>query len=98
MTRAKCHVRIHDCFSEIEGAHNLEDAERDDIMVVDQSDDVGGSAGEIITALRCKLKDVERQSSKSKCLICMVSKFTVLLHEDNMSLVMRLWYFSSSVN
>ena len=42
-------------------------------MVVDQSDDIGGSAGEIITALRCKLKDVERQSSKSKCLICMVS-------------------------
>ena len=60
-------------FSEIEGAHNLEDPGGDDSMVVDQSEDIGGSAGEIITALRYKLKDVEHQNNKSKCLICMVS-------------------------
>ena len=53
----------------------MEAPDRDDVMIVDQSDDIGGSAGEIITALRFKLKDVERQSSKSKCLICMVSSF-----------------------
>ena len=59
--------------SEIESAHNPEMHGIEDSIVDDIKDNIGGSAGEIITALRCKLKDVELQTSKSKCLICMVS-------------------------
>ena len=61
--------------SEIEGAHNLEVQGGEDNIADDSKDDIGGSAGEIITALRFKLKDVECQTNKSKCLICMVSNF-----------------------
>ena len=75
MLRIVCfRTRSSTCIiSEIESAHNPEIHGIEDSIVEDIKDNIGGSAGEIITALRCKLKDVELQTSKSKCLICMVS-------------------------
>ena len=35
-------------------------------------DEIGGSAGQIITALRCKLREKEKEKPLFKCLICMV--------------------------
>ena len=65
-------------FVEPEGAHNSEETNsnciKSELETMDTSEDIGGSAGQIITALRCKLKEKQAQKSIYKCLICMVSK------------------------
>lgn len=66
-------TRLHD--TDIEGAHNPEEVDTSQVKQepTDGNDreEVGGSAGQIITALRCKLKEKDTQQIGPKCLICM---------------------------
>jgi len=63
--------------SAIEGAHHPDSKDRVGMVkkeaADDSSDEIGGSAGQIITALRYKLKEKDKDSNTPKCLICMVS-------------------------
>lgn len=66
------HSRLTD--TDIEGAYNPEDSVETRIKnePLDEKDsEVGGSAGQIITALRCRLKEKDKQQIGPKCLICM---------------------------
>lgn len=67
--------RIYFHLTDIEGAHHPV-VERSEVIktepVNEGSEDIGGSAGQIISALRYKLKDKDKESNPHKCLICMV--------------------------
>ena len=70
--------------TDIEGAYNPEDSVASSRVKCEPHDDkdeeVGGSAGQIITALRCRLKEKDEQQTGPKCLICMVSISLAISH------------------
>ncbi|KAL4235837.1 hypothetical protein ACF0H5_004227 [Mactra antiquata] len=81
-TSLTTHSRLVD--TEIEGAYNPEDTKTTTTVleggghikhetIDDKDDNVGGSAGMIITALRCRLKEKDKTQVSPKCLICMES-------------------------
>ncbi|WAR23779.1 RN220-like protein [Mya arenaria] len=51
---------------------------------------IGGSAGQIITALRYKLKEKDKETSSQKCLICMVHGYE--MYNISVLIVMLLIY------
>ncbi|XP_045158523.2 E3 ubiquitin-protein ligase Rnf220-like isoform X1 [Mercenaria mercenaria] len=72
-TILKSHSRLTN--TDIEGAYNPEDSVSSHIKCEPHDDkesvEVGGSAGQIITALRCRLKEKDEKQISPKCLICM---------------------------
>ncbi|XP_052257325.1 E3 ubiquitin-protein ligase Rnf220-like isoform X2 [Dreissena polymorpha] len=56
--------------TDIEGAHHPAPGVKVKVEFSEEAC-IGGSAGQIITALKCKLKDRSREAAATKCLICM---------------------------